>query len=191
MVDHKTNDETKKDCCNKDNKSVEKKLVKATELPIHGNPFPPKDVIQVEKPNILEVKIGQVRSVLQPYVSPVASVYEKTSDVLSIGVAHSQSAMQRLAQNQSSVLNAIIISGAGLLGVGLARRRGVFKKLLYGSVFFGGAMAACYPKDAEEKAQLTWYIMKNKLPDVAKQQYEKLTGVKAKQPNTEPKEVEK
>lgn len=173
MVDKKTDDKGVKPCC-KEEKSQEKKLVKATDLPIHGNPFPPKDVVIEEKPGMLETKVRNVRTMLQPYVSPIASTYERTSDVLATGYAHSQSAVHRLSENQSSLVSALIVAGSGLAGFGLARKRGFFGRLLFGSVFLGGAAVACYPKDAEEKAQLIWYIAKNKLPGFATQQYEKL-----------------
>ena len=186
MVDHTHKKD--KECCTKENQ--EKKLVKATDLPLHGNPYPPKDVVENQEVGMLEAKVRSLRTMLQPYVSPIASAYEKTNDVISIGFAHSQSSLQRLAENQSSVLNAILISSAGLLGFGLARRRGTFKRLLFGSVFFGGAMCACYPKEAEEKAQLLWYIAQNKLPVVAKQQYEKFTQKAVTEQNTGNKTVE-
>lgn len=163
-------------------------LVKATELPTHGNPRGPKNE-QDQPESGLEVQIRSMRVALAPYLSPIYSAYERTSDFVSIGVAHSQSGIERLAENQSSLVNALIISTSGLLGIALARRRGIFKKLLFGSVFFGGALAACYPKDAGEKAQLMLYIAKNKLPDLAKQQYEKLTPKKeSSQQDTQPKD---
>lgn len=169
----------------------EKKLVKATELPVHGNPYPPKDQVQNDTPGMLEVKIRSIRTTLQPYFAPVASAYEKTSDILSIGAAHSQSTIQSLAQNQSSVLNALIISGSTLVGIALARRKGVFKKLLFGSVFFSGAYVVCYPKETEETSKMLLYIARNKLPLLAQQQYEKFTKTKSndspKQETTESK----
>lgn len=173
MGDKTTDDKGVKPCC-KEDKSQEKKLVKATDLPIHGNPYPPKDIIIEERPSKFETKIRDVRTMLQPYVSPIASTYERTSDVLATGYAHSQSAVHRLSENQSSIVSALIIATSGLVGFGLARKRNFFSKLLFGTLFLGGATVACYPKDAEEKAQLLWYIAKNKLPGVATQQYEKL-----------------
>lgn len=179
-----------KACCNKENKLEEKKLVKATELPIHGNPFPPKDVIQNEKPGLIETKVRSARASLQPIIAPLASAYEKTNDIISIGYAHSQSSLQRLSENHNTVFKALLISGAGFLGFGLTRRRGIFKRLLLSSIFFTGAAAACYPDDAEQKAQVFWYIAKNKLPEVAKQQYVKLTQGYNSSQNQEKTETE-
>lgn len=160
----------------KDTQSGGKKLVKATELPIHGNPYPPKDVILNENPGFLELKVRAVRTAIQPYVSPLGTAYERTNDFFATGVAHSQNAIYRLRESQSSVFNSLIIASAGLIGVGLARKRGLIKKVLYGSVFFGGALAACYPKEAEEKAQIALYIAKNKLPGLVQEQYQKVSG---------------
>jgi len=162
-----------KECCK--DKQQESKLVKATEIPIHGNPYPPKDVIIDERPGMLELKIRSIRTMVQPYFSPIATAFERTNDFMAIGVAHSQSAMQRLGENQNTIVKSTLISFAGLLGVGLARRRGIFKKLLLGSAFFGGALFACYPEESRDRALVLWYITKNKLPKLAMQQYEKLT----------------
>lgn len=158
-------------------KPREGKLVKATELPITGNPYPPRDVIIEDNPNILELKVRSVRQTIQPYLSPVFSAYGRASDIVATGAAHSRSAIHQLSENRNSLLNALIISGSGLLGIGLARRRGFFKKFLMGSLFFGGAVVACYPKEAEQRAQVLLYIAKNKFPVVAKQQYEKLINL--------------
>lgn len=160
--------------CPVDNKSQDK-LVKVTDLPLLGNPYPPKDVIQDDSPSSLELGVRSMRTTMQPYVVPFSKAYQKTSDILSIGSAHTRSTFQRLAENQSSVLNALVISGAGLLGVTLAMRKGPFKKILYGSVFFGGALAACYPEEVKAKGELAWFIVKNKLPALMAQQYEKLS----------------
>lgn len=180
-------DQKKKDCSDGScaDKSRNDKLVKSTDLPLVGNPYPPKDAIEDAAPGFLETKVRSLRNTLQPFFSPLHSAYESTSDFVSIGVAHSQNAMSRLAENQSSVLNALVISGTGLLGVALARRRGIFKKILFGSVFFTGALVACYPKDAEEKAQLLFYIAKNKLPDAFSQQYAKFVKTSNSQSKVE------
>lgn len=155
-------------------KPKEGKLVRATDLPITGNPYPPRDVIIEDNPNMLELKVRSIRHTIQPYFAPVCSAYNRVNDVVSTGVAHSQNAIHRLSDNRNSLINALIISGSGLLGIALVRRRGFFKKVLFGSMFFGAAGVACYPKEAQEKSQVLLYIAKNKFPVVAKQQYEKL-----------------
>lgn len=155
-------------------KSKGSKLVRATELPITGNPYPPRDVVIEDSPNMLELKVRSIRLSMQPYLAPMCSAYNRVNDFVSTGVAHSQNAIHRLSDNRNSLINALIISGSGLFGVALARRRGFFKKVLFGSLFFGAAGVACYPKEAQEKSQVLLYIAKNKFPVVAKQQYEKL-----------------
>lgn len=185
MGDTKTNDIGVKPCCKEDQKQ-EKKLVKATELPIHGTPFPPQDVIINERPSILESGVRDLRNSLGNLLSPIAPLYERTNHVVETGYAHTSSLVHRLSESESPVVHAAIITSAGLLGLGLARKRGFLSKLLFGSVFIGGAAAACYPTIVGEKAQLLWYIGKNKLPGVAAQQYEKLIGKVATE--KEPKE---
>lgn len=144
-----------KACCD----STEKNLVKATELPLHGNPYPPKDIVIDEQPGYLEQQVATLRR----YLAPVGVAYYRSKDILLTGYAHSQSAIHSLGENQNSLVNALVISGSGLFGLALARRKGLFKKLLYGSVFFTGAMAACYREEAQKQAQLASYIIRNKL----------------------------
>lgn len=173
--------------CPVDGNKQQSKLVKSSDLPLVGNPYPPKDVIESDNPGTLELQIRSIRTTLQPFMAPFCKAYTKTSDVLAIGAAHTSSTIQSLGQNQSVVTNAVIIAGSSLLGITLARRRGIFKKILYGSVFFGGAMAACYPKEAKEKAEFAWFVTKKELPTLFAQQYEKISG-KTTSETTQPKE---
>lgn len=177
MVDTTSNNKSK-DCkdgsCPVD-KSGKEKLVKATDLPLVGNPYPPRDVIVGDSPGYLETKVRALRSSVQPILSPLGSAYERTSDFISIGVAHSQSGWERLANSQSSVTNSGIIAGTTLLGLALARRRGIIGKLVFGALGFTVGMTGCYPKDMQEKGRMLMYIAQNKLQPAVMQQYEKLT----------------
>jgi hypothetical protein len=116
----------------------EPKLVKISDLPLHGNPYPPKDVIENETPGKLELAVRSVRTTLQPYMSPICTVYQT-------GAAHTRSALVNLRENPQ-LTNILIVSSSGILGIVLARRKGFVKQLLYGSVFSGGAAAACASK---------------------------------------------
>lgn len=160
-------------CCTVN--SEEKKLVKATELPLHGNPNPPRDCIMVERPGVLEQQIRKIRTTLQPYFSPIGSGYDRVKDFVSVGVAHSQGAIHRLGENQNSIVNALVIATSGLIGIGLARKRGIIKKFLYGSVFVTGAIGACYPEQAKISAMQALYIAQNKLPELMKQKYQTIS----------------
>lgn len=169
------------------------KLVNATELPLHGNPHPPKDIVEVEEPGMLELKVRTLRIALEPYLGPVGTVFTRTKDFMSTGISHTQSTLQGFGLNQESSSNTLIILGSGLLGLAVARRKGTFKRFLIGSLFFSGAYAACYPNDAQKVVQMGWCITKNKLPELAKQQYEKFSANKSKdtaQLETSPKSVE-
>lgn len=160
------------------------KLVKSSDLPLHGNPYPPKDVIQNDAPGSLELAVKSVRTTVQPYLTPVCAAYQKTSDILSIGVAHTQSTIANLRENRSRLTNILIISGSGLFGLVVARRRGIFKKLLYTSAFVGGATLACYPREARDKTELAYFIARNRLPALVKEQYQNLTGSKSAPPTS-------
>lgn len=169
MTDNKNNKDCSTGGCPVDKKDA--KLVKSTDLPLLGNPYPPRDVIQNETPSSLELSIASIRTTLQPYMAPVCKAYQKTSDVVSIGMAHSQSAIDNLRESQSSLTSVLVISGAGLLGFGLARRRGFIKRAFYGSLLAGGAATVCYPKEVKEKADILWLIAQNKLAPMVSEQY--------------------
>lgn len=170
-----------KECCKKE----EKILVKATDLPRTGNPYPPKDFVLEERPSLLESKITSFRSSIQPFTAPVGSAYNKASDIMATGYAHSSSAIQGLSENQRPIFNGVLIAVAGLIGARIVRRR----KFITGTTFALGTFAALYPREATEKGQMLWYIAKNKLPIVAKEQYDKYFNgnVKNQETSEQPK----
>lgn len=184
-------DSTTKECC-KDDPSQNVNLVKATELPLHGNPNPPNPATE-DKPGTLEVKVRAARLALKPYLAPVCSIYGKTKDVVSIGMAHSQSTIQTLSENQNGLVHWLVIGGSGLLGLTLAKKRGLFKKTIYTTIFMGAAATACFPEQAKLNGFKAWYIAKNKLPQLVKQKYDTLTVNSSKQtsaPESTPKSIE-
>lgn len=176
MTDNKKDSNT--GACPVDKKDGKNKLVKSTELPLLGNPYPPKDVIENETPSSLELTVRSIRTTLQPYMSPICSAYNRTNDFISVGVAHSQGAIANLRENSSGMTGALVVSGAGILGWALARRRGIFKKLLFASILAGGTAGICYPKETKEKVDIVWLIAKNKLPSLLSEQYGNLMKAK-------------
>lgn len=159
-----------KPCC-KDKQAQENNLVKATDLPLHGNPYPPKDVIACEDPGLLESKVSSIRVL---FMDPIRPYLDRAQNFVATGKAHSQASLQRLSEIESTSLDVGIISVASVCGFLVGKT--IFRRLFLASLFSAGAMAVRYPKSAEEKTQLAWYIAKNKLPDFARQQYSKLSG---------------
>jgi len=151
------------------------KLVKSTDLPLAGNPYPPKDVIQDEAPGFLEKAIASTRMAVQPFLTPVTAAYDKTSDIVSIGVAHTQSAIQDLSDNQNAVTSGLIISGSTLLGLILSRRKGLFKKTLYATTFFTASAALCYREEAKRNFEIMWVMAKKRFPELSSP-YDKLSA---------------
>lgn len=170
-------------------KESEKKLVKATELPLHGNPYPSKDVVEEERPGMIELKVRSIRTSMEPYMSPVSSAFSKTKDFLSVGISHSQSTIQSLSQNDNDLVKGLLIGSGAVVG-GLLGGRRFFRRIFLGSIFMAGAAAACYPKKAEEGANLAGYIFMNKIPELGKQQYAKYLGQPKEEAKTEPKSTE-
>lgn len=152
------------------------KLVKSTDLPLTGNPYPPKDVIQDETPSSLEKAITSARTSMQPVLSPICGAYNKTKDVLATGVAHSQSTFQTMSENQNTLTKGLTVAGSTLFGLLLARRKGFFKKALYMTTFFTAASAICFQDEAKKNLDIAWVMAKNNLPTLASDQYQKLSN---------------
>ena len=64
---------------------------------------------------------------------------------------------------------AAAITGGGLLGLLLASRRGFFKKILYTSAGLTAASAVCYPQETKELAQIGFFIVSTKGPEIIKE----------------------
>lgn len=163
------------DACPVD-KSAQSKLVRSTDLPLNGNPYPPKDVILNETPGYIEQTITSARTAVQPLFSPIGQVFTKAGDVVSIGIAHSQSAFQNLSENQGVLTSGLIMSGSALFGLLLARRKGVIKKFFYTTTFLAGSAAFCNQDAARKYIEIGWVMAKNNLPALASSQYEKLSS---------------
>lgn len=152
---------TNKDCCKDDNsvKEGEKKLVQASQLPISGNPYPSEDNIISDRPGFLEIKIAAARQYCQPLLAPIDAATDKASHIINTGIAHSSSTWNYMSQD-----NKIKFVGAyGLAAIVSLSRKGLLKKLAFGTITLPLATAVCYPAEAQEKSQMLWYIAKNKL----------------------------
>lgn len=166
-----TEKDKEKPCCKRDSNV---KPVKATELPIYGNPYPPKDSHEEEKPSSLELKIRCARHMVKPYLDPVLDGISRTSDVFSVGIAHTKSTFDRIGQSQDTTVKSLLIAGGGLFGLLLARRRGIVRKTFYGVLGFGAASVACYPERALEYGNIALFIAKEKLPTIIDSTYNRL-----------------
>lgn len=154
-----------------DNKTP-KTLVKATELPLHGNPFPPKEPIE-EQPSQSELKVRSWRLAAQPYLSPVCAVYDRTKQFMSTGKSHTQEAIQMIRENPNNTVGKVILASTCIFGAFGIYRPGIFRKIMAASVVITGSVVAFNPEYANQKAQLALYIAKNKLPELAKEQFSK------------------
>lgn len=74
-----------------------------------------------------------------------------------------------VSDEANTVPKAIAITGGGLMGLLLASRKGFFKKITYTGTGLLAAAAACYPKQSQELAQVGFYILKTKGPQLIKE----------------------
>lgn len=84
------------------------------------------------------------------------------------GVGKSKQLYEKLTDEKEQTTKIVAIASGGLLGMALSIRKGLFKKVIYTSVFTGSVAAFCYPKVAKEYFDIGSYIAKNKIPPVVK-----------------------
>jgi len=155
----------KKACC----QCKSGKKVKPSELPLYGNPYPPKDIILNQETGVIEDGFRATREAIAPLYSYSQEAAKRSIDFVNTGVAHSKATYQSVTQDGHVAEKALAIACGGALGFLLASRKGFFKKLLYTSIGFGGATAACYPKESGEMVEISTYIAKKKGPELVKE----------------------
>lgn len=154
-----------------------KKLIKATELPRHGNPYPPKDiVIQDEQPTKLESSITSARESVAPWITPFTS---RMKNIIDTGYAHSSTAIQGLSDTQRNVFNGAVVASAAMLSYKISRRQ----KPLVGAFVALGTALVVYPE--------VRYIMQNKiLVDSITPFFMQLRGSREQNQNAKPQSAE-
>lgn len=102
-------------------------------------------------------------------LSFLGDAFEVSKGYYHHGVGKSKQLYESLTDEKEQTTKIIAIASGGLLGMTLSLRKGLFKKLLYTSLFSGSVAAFCYPKYAKEYADIVSYIAKNKVPPVVKE----------------------
>ncbi|XP_054156503.1 MICOS complex subunit MIC27-like [Oppia nitens] len=155
-----------KPCC----QSKAKKLMKISELPLYGNPYPRAErVIIDEELGYIESGVQQVRQQLNPVVDTITKSSERAVDILKTSYYHSLSTYEYISAEGNTVAKAAAITTGGLLGLLISSRRGFFKKVFYTTAGLTAASAACYPKEAKELSQIGLFIVKTKGPEIVKE----------------------
>lgn len=139
------------------------------QLPLYGNPYPPKDVILNEEPGTLESGIRTAREAATPYFSIATAASQRGTTFLATAVAHTRSLYERISDDSSSVPKAAAITAGGLTGLLIASRKGFIRKILYTSIGLTAAAAACYPNQSRELIDLSAYIARRRGPDLIKE----------------------
>lgn len=139
------------------------------QLPLYGNPYPPRDVILNEEPSGLESGIRSTREAAAPYYAIVAASGRRGAEILATAVAHTRSLYDRISDDSSSVPKAAAITAGGLTGLLIASRKGFIRKILYTGLGMTAAAAACYPSQSRELIDLSAYIARRRGPDLIKE----------------------
>ena len=139
-----------------------KRLPKAKELPVYK-----KDeyVTEYDEKSTLPLisEISTVRKKLFEYATYVTMVQEKAVHIYETGVAHSKNTFDYLKDEENKVQRILIIASGGLVGLLFARKRGIFKKVLYTSLGTGITFSAFYPSISKEYALIGWNASKDQI----------------------------
>jgi hypothetical protein len=144
-------------------------------LPIYGNPNPVEDVKPVV--SALEEQIRSARLQASEQLSFVGEWAGVATQTAGNTIEQAKSTYQLLLDEKNTVGKAAFVTAGGLVGLTLALRRGVFRKLIYGTVGVASTAAICYPQKAHETAQVGFYIAINKLNPIIREQ----TGIDVQQ----------
>lgn len=139
------------------------------QLPLYGNPYPPNDIILSSEPGVLEDGFRATREAIGPVVTVLGESIQRARQFLDTGAAHAKSTYELISDEGNAVPKAVAITSGGLLGLLLASRKGFFKKILFTAVGVGGSVAACYPKQTAELAELSAFIARKKGPELVKE----------------------
>jgi len=180
-----------KPCCKS---MAHKKLIKCSELPLYGNPYPPCDHVITEELGYIESGVRAVRQEMSPYVDAVVNGSQRVGQILNTSYEHSKSTYEYISSEGNTVAKAAFITGGGLLGLLISARKGFFRKLFYTSAGLTAASAACYPLEAKELSQIGFFIVKTKGPEMIKEytgvDLTRKKGSKESAPQTESKSID-
>lgn len=140
-------------------------------MPIYGNPYPVEDIQPTS--SALEEQIRNVRQKTSQQLAFVGDWASTAVKVTDDSVQQLKTTYKSLLDEQNTVGKAAFVTAGGLVGLTLAFRGGVFRKLMYGSIGVGSTAALCYPDKAHDIANLGFYVAINKLNPLIREQ----TGV--------------
>lgn len=116
----------------------------------------------------MEERIRDARRAITSNLSFLDDAFQVSRGYYHHGVGKSKEVYASLIDEKEQTSKVIAIACSGLIGLTVARRKGVFKKLFYTSAF-GTAMASfCYPNKAKEYTDIVCFITKNKMAPLVK-----------------------
>ncbi|XP_050421433.1 MICOS complex subunit Mic27 [Adelges cooleyi] len=156
-------------------KEEEPNLVKPKDLSIYPDENKGKTVEQEDnwKPTIALDTIKKVREEVVNFNTRLSGIRERGSTFFQTGIAHTESFVDNLRQENNSTLRAGFVVGGGLTGLLLAIRKGKFKKIIYTTSGATAAFYVGYPKESEEVSKtikryslVSYHLINNITKDV-------------------------
>jgi len=143
-----------------------KRLPKAKELPLYDKTDDYVSEYDENSSLPLISQISTVRKEVFKYASYINVAQEQAVHFYETGVAHSKSTFDYLKEEENKVQRILIIISGGLAGLLIARKRGIFKKVLYTSFGTGITFSAFYPAISKKYIITGWNTSKEQLDDI-------------------------
>jgi len=139
-----------------------KATVKASELPIYGDPAPVTfDLLEEKKPSAYFTAVSDARKFVWTYGDSVKSATSKVCDAYETTKKTTKDGLHYIQKDSGVVPRAVVISVAGLGGIVAGYRGGFFRKTLYASIAMAGAASLCYPDQAASISKKGWRTVRD------------------------------
>ncbi|XP_072029949.1 MICOS complex subunit MIC27-like isoform X2 [Amphiura filiformis] len=132
-------------------------MVKPKDLPIYAEPES-KYEYQLVPPSksVIEPWVSVVRTQVWKWSDKCQGAIDKTKQAYTTTEKKTKDVVDFIKTEENLAPRAAVIGLAGLTGVVLARKGGLFRKLFYSSTLMAGTASLCYPYQAVRIAKTEW-----------------------------------
>jgi len=140
---------------------TKKPSVKASELPIYGDPQPVTFEVVEQQPSAYFTAVSDARKFVWTYSDTVQKATSKVCDGYEVAKKTTKDGLQYIQKDSGVVPRAVVISVAGLGGIVAGFRGGFFRKTIYASISMAGAASLCYPDQAAAISKKSWRTVRD------------------------------
>jgi hypothetical protein len=138
-----------------------KTSIKASELPIYGDPEPVTFELIAHKPSAYFTAVSDARKFVWTYRDTVQNATKKVCESYEWAKKSTKDGLQYIQKDSGVVPRAVFISVAGLGGIVAGYRGGFFRKTVYASIAMASAASVCYPDQAVAISKKSWITVRD------------------------------